>query len=432
MTSRWLPDRRQWLWPVELALVSVLAASWTVAYLAARQSLDEVPPGTSRFFLALYDTDARLEVALALGLLGVAVLVSRHRFPTGSFLVVSVLLFVIELRYAYVTRVQFATGIMLVVSVFWALWRTHRFRLLLVVALAVGAAVTIPAYAVNRNLSTASTIEASAPPLVELTSIVGTLQSVVLVAVAAGAAALVRRYDAQAAELAERNRELTEQRATAARAAVLDERVRIARELHDVVAHHVTTMTVHAGAARQIVAVDPATVTDALHQIEESGRGAVVELQRILGFLRSGGDDGSDASDRAPVPSLRHLDGLGASLGAGFECDIELDGDLSLVPQSVDVSAYRIVQEALTNVMKHSAAERVEVQVVAGLDDVELTVIDDGTATNGEWVPGVGHGLVGIRERATLHGGSVTAGPVPGRGWRVHARLRYERDVSTP
>ncbi|MEM7271515.1 MAG: histidine kinase [Actinomycetota bacterium] len=422
-----------WSWPFEVVLVAVLTVSWTVGFLAARASLADVAPGTRNFFLALYETDDRLVIAAVLGLVGVAILVARHWYPTASFVGVSVVVFLIEWRYPFVIRVQFATTIMLLVAVFWALWRTDRFRPLALVAVAVGALVTVPAYRVNTNLSSASTIEATPERLVDLTSLVGTLESVILVAVAIGAAALVRRFDAQAAELAVRNRELTEQRAATARAAVLDERVRISRELHDVVAHHVTTMTVHAGAARQIVAADPEAATGSLHQIEQAGRTAVLELQRLLGFLRDGDDDPPDGHDRAPVPSLRHLDALGSSLGVGIDCEVTVSGDLGAIPQSVDVSAYRIVQEALTNVMKHSTAGRAEVSVVADDRQVEVRVADRGPArrpparngTDSGPANGHGHGLVGMRERATLHGGTVAAGP-DGAGWLVRARLPYE------
>ncbi|MEL7157309.1 MAG: sensor histidine kinase [Actinomycetota bacterium] len=419
---------------LEALLFVVLVLSWTVAFLAARGALNDIPTGSRNYFLALYDTDGRLWLSFVLGVAGAVVLVARHWYPTASFVAVSAIVLVIERSFPYVTRVQFATTIMLLVAVFWAMWRTRRFTLVALLALAVAAAITVPRYQVNRNLSTASSLELTSVRLVDLTSFVSTLQLMLLVAVAIGAAALIRRYDAQAAELAERNRELTEQRAASARAAVLDERVRIARELHDVVAHHVTTMTVHAGAARQVVAVKPEAATEALQQIEQAGRDAVLELQRLLGFLR--GDDGrvdGDDAGRAPIPSLRHLDRLGASLGPEFDYELTVDGDLETVPQSVDVSAYRIVQEALTNVMKHSTADRAQVTVAAGGGEVAIRVVDDGTGpVAAGWgpdrssAPASGLGLVGMRERASLHGGTISVGPDPDGGWLVEAVLPYE------
>ncbi len=431
------------VWVLEAVLHLVLVVSWVVAYFAARRSLADMPPGTRNYILALYQSDDRLLLCLALGLVGVAALGARHRWPTAALVAVSALVFLVEFLFPYVTRIAFATTIMILVAVFWALWRTERFRLLATLSLALGALVTVPRYQVSRNLSTA-TIDGTAEPLVELTSIVTTLQSMILVAVAVAAAALVRRFDAQAVELAERNRELTEERAASARAAVLDERVRISRELHDVVAHHVTTMTVHAGAARQVVAARPEAATESLHQIERAGRDAVSELHRLLGFLRGDGDESArrdhEDDDRAPVPSLRHLDRLVDSLGPGLHCELTVAGDLGVVPQSVDVSAYRIVQEALTNVLKHSTATRAVVTVDADGRRVALRVVDRGRPVHGfdpapnsdaspgpaDPGPGRGHGLVGMRERAALHGGRLGAGPDPDGGWLVEAELPYE------
>lgn len=437
------PERisRRTLLVFEGLLLSVLALSWTVAYLAAQGALNELPVGSRNYLLALYVTEGRLWPALVLGLVGAGLLLARHWWPTAAFLGVSAVVLYIEWTYPYLTRVQFASTIMLVVSAFWALWLTSRFRLLAAVAVAVAAGTTAATYEVNRNLSTASSLDLTSERLVDLGSAAATLQSIVLVVVAIAAAALVRRFDEQAVELAQRNQELTEQRAATARAAVLDERVRIARELHDVVAHHVTTMTVHAGAARQVVAVKPEAVTESLQQIEDAGRDAVLELHRLLGFLR-GDDDGGPGADgrpgaangangRGPTPSLRDLDRLGTSLGTELQCEWHLDGDFDAVPQSVEVSAYRIVQEALTNVLKHSTANRAAVAVAAGQHEVSIRVSDAGLVAAGDrrapaTGPPSGHGLVGMRERASLHGGAISVGPAPDGGWLVEAVLPYE------
>ncbi len=416
---------------VEVALVAILSLSWLVAYLVARASLEEIPAGTRLYILAIYETDGRLVGGLVLGLVGVGILTARRWFPTPALFGVSAVVFAAEWWYPYVTRVQFASPIMVLVAVFWALWRTDRFALLSVVSLLLGAAITVPRYEVNRNLNTAR-LEGTSARLAELTSIVATLEAMILVTMAIVAAMLVRRFDAQAAELAERNRELTEQRAASARAAVLDERVRIARELHDVVAHHVATMTVHAGAARQVVAARPEAAAESLHQIESAGRNAVLELQRLLGFLR-GGDDSTEVDPgtadavRAPTPSLRALDRLGTSFGDRLRCELTVVGDLRAVPPSVDVSAYRIVQEALTNVIKHSTATGAEVVVDADGDRVSLQVLDRGwPVANGQRSTGGGLGLVGMRERASLHGGTIEVGPRPDGGWLVEATLPYD------
>lgn len=428
---------------VEVVLVATLVLSWVVAYLAAQGALDQLPVGSRNYLLALYATEGRLWPALALAFVGIGLLVARHWWPTMSFVGVSGVVVFIDFSYPYLTRLQLASTIMLVVATFWTLWLTDRFRLLAVLAVLVAAASTAAGYQVNRNLSTASTLDLTSERFVDIGSGVTTLQSMLLVAVAIGAAALVRRFDDQAAELAERNRELAErnreldeQRAASARAAVLDERVTIARELHDVVAHHVTTMTVHAGAARQVVAAKPAAATESLQQIEQAGRDAVFELQRLLGFLRGDDHDGRVDSDgrggagqghngRGPTPSLRHLNQLGGSLDGGLECRWDLSGDFEAVPQSVDVSAYRIVQEALTNVMKHSTADRATVTVHAAPDQVSVCVADPGPSRESSATKPAGHGVVGMRERASLHGGSVSVGPDGDGGWSVEAMLPY-------
>ncbi len=404
---------------IEAVLLLVLSASWVVAIVAAERSLETVPPGSRSFILSLYETDDRFWLALLLGLAGIAALVARHRFPTGTFAAVTSVVLIIQTMYPYIARLQFATSIMLLTAGFWAMWKTTRFSTMVVVALLAAAMVTLPFYRVNQNLELADALA-----LPGLTSLSAAAQSVILMAVGAAAAALVRRFDTQAAALAAQNLELEEQRAASSRAAVLDERVRISRELHDVVAHHVTSMTVHAGAARQIAAVNPEGASESLQQIEQSGRDAVSELQRLLGFLRGDGDT-VESDDRSPAPSLRHLEHLTSSLGPGFSCEVAVQGELATVPQSVDVSAYRIVQEALTNVMKHSTARHADVGITAGPEQLELRIVDNGYTSDTSPDTGNGHGLVGMRERVALHGGTIEAGPVTTGGWLVEATLPY-------
>jgi len=167
-------------------------------------------------------------------------------------------------------------------------------------------------------------------------------------------------------------------------------------------------MTVHAGAARQVAASNPEGAQEALHQIEHSGREAITELHRLLGFLRSGDDNDSTIDDRAPAPSLRHLSHLTDS-----------------VVGSVDVSAYRVVQEALTNAMKHSTnARHVDVTVDAGPKAVHLRIADDGLGGESSSPTVGGHGLVGMQERVVLHEGELTVGQTAS-GWVVEAELSY-------
>jgi signal transduction histidine kinase len=233
----------------------------------------------------------------------------------------------------------------------------------------------------------------------------------------------------RAVALAERHAELQTAHEMIAEQAVLDERVRIAREVHDVVAHHVSVMGVQAGAARRVMAKSPDQAAEALSSIEASSRQAVAELHRLLGFLRSGSDDASD--DTAPQPTLARLDGLIAQVNeAGLQATAEIEGALRPLPASVDVSAYRISQEALTNALKHGGAGTiVTVTVRYAPNSLEVFVVDDGRGrSNGRTgeapiraIPSGGHGLVGMRERVALHGGHLEAGPRPGSGFAVHA-----------
>ncbi|MFC3448298.1 sensor histidine kinase [Amycolatopsis speibonae] len=209
---------------------------------------------------------------------------------------------------------------------------------------------------------------------------------------------------------------LAAQREREAEALVADERLRIARELHDVVAHSMSVITVQADMGRLVFDRKPAAAAAALGVIETTGREALTELRRMLGVLRDTGSRGT----LEPAPGLARLDGLVASTAAaGISVDVVVRGTPRPLPAGVDVSAYRIVQEALTNVVKHSGTPTCRVTIGYGHDSVLLMVTDHGRG--GPPGPG-GHGLVGMRERAALCGGELRAGPVPG-GFEVTARL---------
>jgi signal transduction histidine kinase len=219
-------------------------------------------------------------------------------------------------------------------------------------------------------------------------------------------------------ELQLRADQLAAEREERARRAVVDERVRIARELHDVVAHHVSVMGVQAGAARRILANDPVRASEALLSIEESGRQAVGELQKLVGFLRSG-DEGDPIG---PQPTLADLDRLFEQTGAaGLQVELRIIGAERPVPSSVSLSAYRIIQESLTNVLKHAGPVPVTVVLTytAGSLDVEVVNRGGGGASK----PGGGRGLMGMRERATMLGGTFRAGATNGGGYRVAVSL---------
>ncbi len=224
--------------------------------------------------------------------------------------------------------------------------------------------------------------------------------------------------------LAERAAQLEVEREEKARRAVLEERARIARELHDVISHAVSMMVVQASAERRALGEELETTRDTLATIERAGREALVELRRLLGVLRHTRDEPS----LVPQPGLAELGALVAEAReAGLEATLSVDGELGHLPAGVDLSAYRIVQEALTNVLKHAAASQVAVSVRRDGNSLELEVSDDGRG--GDSREG-GHGLIGMGERAALYGGSLDAGPVAAGGWRVRARLPLEEGVA--
>ena len=218
----------------------------------------------------------------------------------------------------------------------------------------------------------------------------------------------------QAARLA-RERELL------AREAVAEERVRIAQELHDVVGHNVSLIVVQAQA---LGATHPA-VRAATDQLADLGRATMGEMHRTLRLLRDSDDD----AEFAPQPGLDDLDGLlSRSRAAGLEVELAVEGAPRRLAQSVDLSAFRIVQEALTNVVKHAGRARTSVTIAYGPDALELTIVDGGTGGPREPAAPGGHGLIGMRERAALFGGRLTAGPRAGTGFEVHASLPYDEE----
>jgi signal transduction histidine kinase len=213
-------------------------------------------------------------------------------------------------------------------------------------------------------------------------------------------------------QLAERERDL------AAREAVVEERARIARELHDVVAHGVSVMVVQAQAGPRLLA-DPDQARGVFSAIETTGREALVELRRLLGVLRGGDDDAATA----PQPGLDSLASLVEQLReAGLRVDVRTEGEPTELPPGVDLSAYRIAQEALTNTLKHAGRAEAEVIVRYHTTVLELEILDNGVGPNTR-VNGSGHGLVGMRERVALYGGTLEAGSRNGHGFAVRARL---------
>nr|WP_245653202.1 sensor histidine kinase [Herbidospora sakaeratensis] len=231
----------------------------------------------------------------------------------------------------------------------------------------------------------------------------------------------IRLRRAYLGELVDRADRLERAREADTRAARAEERSRIARELHDVVAHHVSVMTVQAAAARTMLEKDPSVAREALISIEEMGRTAMAEMRSIVGVLRTDGP-----AERGPQPGMDDLPGLVDQMReAGLTTQLWLEGETRQLPPGVDLAAYRLVQEALTNSLRHAGpAARAWVTVRHEPSELMVHVEDDGHGLvlkreNG----GKGHGLVGIKERVALYGGVLRIGPRPGGGFEVRARF---------
>jgi signal transduction histidine kinase len=233
---------------------------------------------------------------------------------------------------------------------------------------------------------------------------------------------------ALAAQLAERALRLERERAVEAQRAVASERARIARELHDVVAHHVSMMVVQAEAGPVAVEHDPARAAGAFEAIAATGRQALVEMRRLLGMLRG---DEEQAPSLAPQPGLAEVPSLVEQVGrAGLRVELVVEGTEAALPPGIDLSAYRIIQEALTNAVKHGGSGRARVLVRYGADALQLQIRDEGRPAGGNGAPverrpdaAQGRGLLGMRERVNLFGGELHVGPGPDGGFSVDARL---------
>ena len=233
---------------------------------------------------------------------------------------------------------------------------------------------------------------------------------------------LVRSHALQARRLVELTGVLEREQAENARLAIAHERVRIARELHDVVAHSVSVIVVQAGAERLTLGEERPATREVLRGIERTGREALVEMRRLVGVLRRGDDE----LELAPQPTLARLDELVEHLRqAGLSVELTVEGEPAELAPGVDVSAHRIVQEALTNTLKHAGPARASVLVRYGRRLLELEVADDGAGEPP--FEGNGHGLIGMRERIALHGGELEVGSRSGGGFAVRASFPLGR-----
>jgi signal transduction histidine kinase len=293
-----------------------------------------------------------------------------------------------------------------VIAVFLALYavgsRTRGVRL------AVGAAVSLTGLFVASRLAGADLGSSFVvPPLVTTCGLV------------IGGALGALRFEADT--FAERASELERERDERGRVAVAEERRRIARELHDVIGHSISVMGVEAGAVRSVLRKDQQREREALLAVERTGREAVGEMRRLIGLLRTE-DDGIGE----PSPSLRRVEQLiGEMRDAGLAVRLKVEGDLSLIPPGVDLAGFRIVQEALTNALKHAAHANVEARITCTEHELEIEVTNDGST---QPMPDghAGHGLLGMRERTSLYGGELTTGPREGGGFTLHARIPLE------
>ncbi|HSJ61650.1 MAG TPA: sensor histidine kinase [Jiangellaceae bacterium] len=234
----------------------------------------------------------------------------------------------------------------------------------------------------------------------------------------------VRAPRMYAREQEERADQLERTREAEVRAALAEHRGQIARELHDVVAHHVSVMTVQAAGARRMLDRDPERSRDALAAIETAGRSALAEMRRIVGVLR-GPTSGADAPARSPQPGLAELSDLAEQLdSAGLKVAVTIEGRQRALPLGIDLTAFRIVQEALTNTLKHAGTDNAAVVVRYTPAELEVRVIDSGQGTQtAQPAEPPGHGLLGMRERVALYGGELSAHNRPGGGFEVRARL---------
>jgi signal transduction histidine kinase len=242
-----------------------------------------------------------------------------------------------------------------------------------------------------------------------------------VVAWVAGYALRERAEQAEAAE--ERAAQAEREREAAARVAVAEERARIARELHDIVAHAVSVMVLQVGAVRHKLPDSLAEDRDALRGVERAGRTALAEMRRLLAAMRREGDE----AELVPQPGLDGLDSLLDEIGrAGLPVGLHVDGTPVPLPRGIDLSAYRIVQEGLTNALKHAHASDADVTVRYRSDELEIEVRDNGhgTATS----DGLGHGLIGVRERVKLYGGKMSAGTAVNGGFVLSTRLPLDQD----
>jgi len=326
----------------------------------------------------------------------------RRRYPATAF---AVIFAAVLAAHNHVTTITFGAVILAAYSA--VLYSRFRWAALL----AVGAGAVI---------ATAGFPDTTPPVPARFTALL-------VLAPVAAIAIVMRGWRQRAGDSAERLLRAEAEHEAQTRRAVEAERARIAGELHDVVTHNVSVMVVQAGAARSVLDSSPDDARQSLLSVEASGRTAMSELRHLLGLLAPSDQAGSggDEAVLVPQPGTGQVPSLVERVrAAGLSVELSVTGARDL-PPGVDLAAYRVVQEALTNVIKHAGTSRAAVVLEYRPDDLLITVTDDGRPVTGSGGPG-GRGLIGLRERIGLYGGELDAGPRPGGGWRVRARIPLE------
>lgn len=376
---------------------------------------------------AIEDFGDRTTEAYLWGVAAVLPLVVRRRFPITVMVLCSLGFYGVGERVTAVSMsVVVQIGYFLSIYSAWAWARNRRALYVASAAVVVGMFGWLVQIVVTSPFPDVPDASGITSPAVALTLITFGVNIVYFFgAMAWGLAA--HRSAHQRELLQQQAEELRAERDLSAQRAVVDERLRIARDLHDVVAHHVTGIGVQAAAARHVLDRDPAASRQALAAIEDSSRSAVREMHQMVGLLRdTRGDDGAQPS----LTGLRDL--VGTVTDEGLAVDYREVGEAFPVSPAVGTSAYRTVQEALTNVRRHSTARRAEVvlRYVGSGDAVEVEVLDQGTPRPARQDGRPGYGLTGVRERVGLHGGECEIGPRPDGGFRVRVRLPIEEGAT--
>ncbi|MEQ8717421.1 MAG: sensor histidine kinase [Acidimicrobiales bacterium] len=380
-----------------LLVDGVLSIALMAVTLASDLAVD--PAGSER--------DSEL-LGVALIIVANAVVVLRRRYPQLTLLVA----LVTTVPYWILDYPGDAAGLSLLVALYSnAAYTPRRERAMLWAAASMAVVILVVSFGVLS-------------PEEEL-SVTEMFGVIVQFAIAAVLGDNIRNRRAYVAEIEARVIEGDHERRAAEARAVAEERTRIARELHDVVAHSMNVMVLHAQVGNRMLERDTDRAREALGSIEDTGRESLADMRRILGILRNG-----DEAPLAPQPKLDEFAALVRHCeDAGIPVELVVEGDVRVLPAGTELAAFRIVQEALTNTVKHAGQARATVTISYGDTDLDIAVSDDGrgAAADHSDKNGSGLGLVGMRERVELYGGSFDAGPQPGGGYRVHARLPLER-----